>query len=120
MALQYQVNIQESGLRECGEESQAQHSRLLYKVLATEDGFMVPAHSGPGDDQGGEAANPTGFLLLFGLLKTDLETTGIVEVFQRAETDPRTQKGYLRFLAQMCEMADEFLARHHPGGLFDT
>jgi hypothetical protein len=112
LALQYQVNIQESGLRECNEEAQAQHSRLLYKVLSTEDGLMVPPHSGPGDDQGGQAANPTSFLLLFGLLKTDLETAGIVEIFQRGETGPNTQKGYLRFLLQMCELAGDFLKSH--------
>ena len=58
------------------------------------------------------AANPTGFLLLLGLLKTDLETIGVVEIFQRAEAGPTTQKGYLRFLMQMCELAGDFLKSH--------
>ena len=63
-----------------------------------------------GDDT--PATNPTEFLLLFGLLKTDIESVGVVEVFQRADAGPSTQKGYLRFLAQMCELAGDFLKSH--------
>ena len=48
LALQYQINIQETNLRE-SEERQAQHSRLLYKVLSDGEGILVPPHSGPGD-----------------------------------------------------------------------
>ena len=88
LALQYQVNIQETRLRD-SEEHQAQHGRLLYKVLSDGEGMLVPPHSGPGEaadsatgvasyDQEAAAANPTDFLLLFGLLKTDLETAGLV------------------------------------------
>ncbi len=58
------------------------------------------------------AANPTEFLLLLGLLKTDLENVGLVEVFQRSDSSPTTQKGYLRFLGQMCELAGDFLKSH--------
>jgi multidrug efflux pump subunit AcrA (membrane-fusion protein) len=46
------------------------------------------------------------------VLKTDLEAIGVVEIFQRADTGPNTQKGYLRFLTQMCELAGEFLKSH--------
>ena len=53
LALQYQVNIQETRLRD-SEEHQAQHGRLLYKVLSNGEGMLVPPHSGPG-----EAALPT-------------------------------------------------------------
>lgn len=116
LALQYQINIQETRLAE-SEERQAQHSRLLYKALASpEGGMLVPPHSGPGEmdglDQDKPAANPTDFLLILGLLKTDLEPLGVVEIFQRAEAGPSTQKGYLRFLLQMCELAGDFLKSH--------
>ena len=116
LALQYQINIQETRLRD-SEEHQAQHSRLLYKVLSDGEGMLVPPHSGPGDDRRrsattAPAANPTDFLLVFGLLKTDLETIGLVEIFQRSEAGPSTQKGYLRFLMQMCELAGDFLKSH--------
>jgi len=114
LALQYQINIQETKIRD-SEEGQARHGRLLYKVLASSEGMLVPPHSGPGDTQNDESApatNPTDFLLVLGLLKTDLETVGVVEVFQRSDAGLATQQGYLRFLAQMCELAGDFLKSH--------
>src|SRR5208337_1156996 len=113
LALQYQVNLQQTGLLE-DEEKQKSHSRLLYKLLGNPDvvagnGLLVPPHSGFGDD---EAANPTEFLLVFGPLRTDLEMVGLVEIFQRAEAAPQVQQGYLRFLVQMCELAGDFLKSH--------
>ncbi len=121
LALQYQINIQETRLRE-NEDHQAQHARLLYKALSSSEGMLVPPHSGPGElderappaplAQETPAANPTDFLLVLGVLKTDLESVGVVEVFQRSEAGPSTQKGYLRFLMQMCELAGDFLKSH--------
>ncbi len=115
LALQYQINIQETNLRE-SEEHQAQHGRLLYKVLSGGEALLVPPYSGPGNlaltDGEAPAANPTEFLLLLGLLKTDLEPVGVLEVFQRSDSSPTTQKGYLRFLMQMCELAGDFLKSH--------
>lgn len=109
LSLQYQINLQETRLRE-SEEAQSQHSRLLYKVFSGGEGILAPPHSGTDDSQ--QAGNPTDFLLVFGLLKTDLETAGIVEIFQRSDAAPSAQKGYLRFLAQMCELAADFLKSH--------
>jgi len=114
LALQYQINLQETRLRE-SETAQAQHARLLYKVLSDEEALIVPPHSGPGGESLSDEqvpANPTDFLLLLGVLKTDLETVGVVEVLQRADVSVSTQKGYLRFLSQMCELACEFLKGH--------
>jgi hypothetical protein len=114
LALQYQINFQETNLRD-SEERQAQHGRLLYKVLSGGEALLVPPYSGTGDldHAHGEipAANPTEFLLLLGPLKTETENIGVVEVFQRSDSAPTTQKGYLRFVMQMCELANEFLAR---------
>jgi len=115
LALQYQINIQETRIRD-SEAGQAQHARLLYKTLSGGEALLVPPHSGPGEGDLSEgeipAANPTEFLLVLGVLKTDLEAVGVVEIFQRAEAGPTTQKGYLRFLAQMCELAGDFLKSH--------
>jgi hypothetical protein len=111
LALQYQIDLQKTGLGE-REEAQAQHGRLLYKALSSSEGLLVPPHSGPGDEQDDQAANATDFLLVLGLLKTDLETVGLVEVFQRADSGPSTQMGYLRFLMQMCELAGDYLKSH--------
>ncbi|MBN2578094.1 MAG: biotin/lipoyl-binding protein [Pirellulales bacterium] len=109
LALQYQINLKETGLPK-REEAQKQHSRLLYKMLESPEGALVPPHSGGGAEN--EAGNPTDFLLVFGLLRTDLETAGLVEVFQRSDALPSAQKGYLKFLVQMCELAGDYLKSH--------
>jgi multidrug efflux pump subunit AcrA (membrane-fusion protein) len=111
LALQYQINLQETRLRD-REDAQKQHGRLLYKMLQSNEGALVPPQSGGGGDDGDEAGNPTDFLLVFGLLKTDLETAGLVEVFQRPDALPSAQKGYLKFVLQMCELAGDYLKSH--------
>ncbi len=42
-------------------------------------------------------------------LVVDQQTVGLVEIFQRPGAGPTTQRGYLRFLVQMCEIASDFL-----------
>ena len=42
-------------------------------------------------------------------LRTDLEVTGVVEILQRSDTEPNVQRGYLRFLLDMCQRAGDFL-----------
>lgn len=114
LALQYQVNLQQTGLAE-DEEKQKRHGMLLYKALATPalttgDGMLVPPHAGFGDKD--DAGNPTDYLLVIGPLRTDLEMVGLVEIFQRPESMPQVQEGYLRFLLEMCGMAADFLKSH--------
>ncbi len=106
LALGYQVNFQEAHLHD-DEEANKKHSRLLYKLLRGEEtGTLIQPHSGgEGED---DAGNPTGFLLIFGLIKTELEPVGLIEIMQRAESNPATQKGFLRFLQQMTNFATEY------------
>lgn len=105
LSIGYQVNLQEARLRDRQEE-QVRHGRLLQKVMTTGEALLVQPHSGTGEDD--EAENPTDFLMVLGAIKTDLETVGVVEIFQRPDTGPSTQKGYLRFLLQMCDLAGDF------------
>jgi multidrug efflux pump subunit AcrA (membrane-fusion protein) len=107
LTLQYQVNLQEAHLPVQDQDQMTRHARLLQKVIRSGEGLLVPPHSGSGDEDGG--ANPTDCLLVLGPLKTELEVKGVVEIFQRAEAGPSTQKGYLRFLLQMCELAGDYL-----------
>ena len=109
LSLGYQINLQETNLRN-NEEGQIRHGRLLHKVLTTGEPALVPPQSGSGDDQ--QAANPTDFLLVLAPLKTDLEVVGVVEVFQRSGTGPASQTGYLRFLMEMCDRGSEFFKSH--------
>ena len=109
LGLQYHINLQQAGLRR-SEQAENQHARLLYKTLAEGRGALVPPYSGSGDET--EAANPTELLIILSPLTTDLETVGLVEVFQRPDSAPKVQQGYLRFLLEMCELAADFLKSH--------
>ncbi len=69
--------------------------------------MLVAPNSGSGNAE--EGANPTDYLLVLGPLKTANQTAGILEIFQRPGSSPTVQRGYLRFLLQMCELASEYL-----------
>lgn len=113
LQLAYQINLNLTGLRE-NPVGQAQHSRLLYQVLQSNEGALVAPHSGAGDAEVGDsddqaAANPTDFLLVLAPMHNDQGPQGIVEIFQRTGARITTQRGYLRFLLQVCELAGDFL-----------
>lgn len=105
LGLAYHVNMREAKLHE-NEDANKRHSRLLYRILRSGEGSLVPAQTvSEGDD---EAGNPTDFLLVFGVIKTELETVGLIEILQRSDTSLTTQKGYLRFLEQMTNLASDY------------
>jgi len=106
LALSYQINLPQAQLAG-PEESRQRHGRLLYRALREGEALLVPPRSGAEGDE--EAGNPTEFLVLLGVLKTDVQTAGVVEVFQRTGAGPAAQRGYLRFLVQMCDLAGDFL-----------
>jgi len=107
LVLGYQVNLQEARLHEKTEEEQSRHARLLHRVLALDEGILVSPQSGYGESDG--EGNPTEFLLVLSPLKTEVERVGVVEIFQRPNPRLETQRGYLRFLNQMCELAGDYL-----------
>lgn len=115
LQLAYQINLRSTGLVD-NPIGQEQHGRLLQKTLASDEGLLVAPHSGAtaGTDDGDEhaAANPTEYLLVMVPVHNDLGPQGVVEVFQRAGARPATQRGYLRFLQQTCDLAGEFLRGH--------
>ncbi len=111
LQLEYQVNLRETGLAE-SETAQRQHGRLLQQVIEKGEPVLIPPHSGAGGDGDGEeasAANPTDFLLVIAPIISDRGVDGLVEIFQRSGARPATQKGYLRFLEQICELAGEYV-----------
>ncbi len=111
LKLSYQMNLQQARLGETNEEDQQRHGRLLHKVAADGQGLLVQPHSGEGES--GEAANPTEYLLVIGALKSDTQVQGIVEIFQRPGGRPTVERGYLRFLQQMCDLAGDYLKTRH-------
>ncbi|HUY35514.1 MAG TPA: HlyD family efflux transporter periplasmic adaptor subunit [Pirellulales bacterium] len=104
--LQYQINLHETRLAE-NQQDLARHGALLQRALTSGEGALVGPHSGEGDE--GQAANPTDFLLILGPLMVDKDARGVVEVFQRPGAAPTTQRGYLKFLLQMCDLASDYL-----------
>lgn len=105
LALEFQVNFRQTGLVD-DSDSQARHGRLLRKVLEQPQGMLIAPHSGPSDDS--EAGNPTDHLLILAPLGGD-QPEAVLEIFQRPGAGPVTQRGYLRFLLQMSEMATDYL-----------
>lgn len=111
LQLTYQINLRQSGLLD-NPVGQSQHARLLHKVLHSTEGELVPPHSGTGeatDNDPEAAANPTDFLLVLAAVHNDQGPQGVVEVFQRPGARLATQRGYLRFLLQICEFAGDYL-----------
>jgi len=106
LELAYQINLLETHLAD-STENQNQHGRLLRRVMTSGQAILAAPHSGATDED--EGGNPTDFLLVLNPLKTDQETKGIVEVFQRPGAPVNVQKGYSRFLTQMCDLAGDFL-----------
>ncbi len=107
LALQTQINLRETGLGN-DKDKMAEHSRLLYRALKHPEGLLVSPHSST-QEEDGVAGNPTDNLLILAPLMTDIELVGLVEIFQRPDAPATTQRGYLRFLLQMCEHAVEFI-----------
>jgi multidrug efflux pump subunit AcrA (membrane-fusion protein) len=111
LELAYQINLRLTGLAE-NEVGQQQHGRLLHQVMSGTDGALVAPHSGTGeatDNDEKAAANPTDFLLVLAPVRNDQGPQGVVEIFQRSGARITTQRGYLRFLLQVCEFAGDFL-----------
>jgi hypothetical protein len=104
--LAYQINLSQALLTP-GSDDARRHLRLLHHVVETGEPQLVPPMSGgEGEAAGG---NPTGYLLVLAPLAGDASIEGVIEVFQRPDSPPATQRGYLRFLIQMCELAGEWL-----------
>jgi len=104
--LTYQINLSETLLNPSATDA-VRHTRLLGQAVHGGEPVLVPPLSGgEGESSGG---NPTDYLLVLAPLVSDGVIEGIVEVFQRPDSQPATQRGYLRFLVQMCELAGEWL-----------
>jgi hypothetical protein len=106
LKLQYQINAEPSILASDTDDA-VRHSRLISRAANAGQSVLVPPYSGTTD--GDAEGNPTRYLLVLGALAHDGHKDGLIEVFQRPDTAPETQRGYLRFLEQMCSLAAEWL-----------
>ena len=107
LALKYYVNVPPV-LRLNDQAAALEHQRLLKKTLDTQQASLVqPASGGYGDKPTG---NPTDHLLILQPLTIDKTAVGLVEIFQRPGAGLTTQRGYLKFVSQMGDIASEFLS----------
>lgn len=104
--LEYQINLSQSGLVD-NEPAQIAHGRMLQQLADAGKPELIQPNSGTGAKD--EACNPTEYLLIVGPLVVEQKVVGLVEIFQRPGAGPTTQRGYLRFLVQMCKVASDYL-----------
>lgn len=114
--LAYQVNISPT-LMDPESEDASKHSKLLEYIVNTNQGQLIPPLSSAGDERLG--GNPTRQLMVVAPLGHDGTVEGLIEIFQRPDTQPATQKGYLRFMQQMCDIASEWFKNRKLGQLTD-
>ncbi len=106
MRLSYQIQI-DPLLTDGSNEDAIRHGRLLGRVMSQGKAELIPPHSSFGDQH--EFANPTQFLLVMTPLAGDKRPTGVMEIFQRGDSQPDAQRGYLRFIEHMGKIIGEWL-----------
>ena len=98
--------------RSVDELSARAHQRLLTEVGAEQQPVVVPPTAEAAAEDG--PANPSEVAAAIVPIQSDPTTTDashILEVFLEPECGVATQRGYLRFAAQMADLAGEFLRK---------
>lgn len=85
------------------------HGRLLGRLIQKGTPELVPPFSA--SEQTGEA-NPTPYLLVTSPLSSPRGPVGLLEVFQRAQTPPEAQVGYLKFVKHITDLVGDWLKGH--------
>ena len=106
LRLSYQIKVSQD-LLETGNEDAMRHAKLLSRLFARGQSELIPPHSMIGEDQ--SEGNPTQFLLVVSPLSNGKKNAGLIEIFQRPDSAPNIQKGYLRFLEQMAGLIGDWL-----------
>lgn len=106
LRLAYQIHLPEPLASGESQEAQ-QHQNLLQYILSSRRSQLIPPMSRSERPELG--ANPVAHLLVVAPIGPEDAPEGLVEIFQRADAPPATQRGYERFLVQMCELATEWL-----------
>jgi multidrug efflux pump subunit AcrA (membrane-fusion protein) len=106
LKLAHQVNLAQTGVERTPQD-RTRHGLLIKNVMGGSQAILVPPGAAGGNER--EAGNPTDLLLVLSPLIVEKEAEAVVEVFQRGGGGPSTQRGYLRFLVQMCDVACDYL-----------
>lgn len=106
LKLSYQINVNRE-LLEAENEDAIKHGRLLSRLFGRGKSELIPPNSMLGEDQ--SEGNPSQYLLVVSPLASGQQVAGLIEVFQRPNSAPNIQRGYLRFLDQMAGLIGEWL-----------
>ncbi len=109
LRLCYQIKVNQNLLQAENEDSM-RHGRLLARLFSRAQSELVPPGAFIGEDQA--EGNPTPFLLVLSPLSSGKRSLGLIEIFQRPDSAPNIQRGYLRFLDQMAGLIGEWLKGH--------
>jgi hypothetical protein len=110
LRLSYQINVNKNLLETDGDDA-VKHAKLLSRLFTRGKSELIPANSMLGEDQ--SEGNPSQYLLVVSPLSGGKQTKGLIEVFQRPDSAPNIQRGYLRFLDQMAGLIGEWLKGHN-------
>ena len=106
LKLDYQINI-DPALLDTNAPGAQKHLRLLQEVIQGGEPKLAAPKSGGSEPN--SPGNPTDALLVLAPMLTDDSVEGVLEVFQRPDSQPQSQQGYLRFLVQMSQLVGDWL-----------
>ncbi len=109
LRLTYQIKVSQN-LLQADNEDALRHAKLLSRLYARAQSELVPPGAFIGEDQ--SEGNPTQFLLVIAPMLSGKRSVGLIEIFQRPDSAPNIQRGYLRFLDQMAGLIGEWLKGH--------
>lgn len=106
-ALLARIQLDQTGLSEQSNgESWHRHALLVQQIASQSQPSLVPPSGTLGD--GTDASNPTPCLIVAAPVIVENSAAAVVEVFARADSRPKAQQGYLRFLAEIAALATDF------------
>lgn len=108
LRLTHQIQISPNLIDSQNDEA-IQHGRLLTRLIRQGKAELIPPMSGSHEE--GES-NPTNYLLVTAPLASPKQTVGLLEVFQRSDTPPEAQRGYLRFVEHMSKLIGDWIKGH--------
>ncbi len=97
-----------TGYREAPQADQL-NAALLTEVFQNGQSSMY------GGGERTDKPTPTNHLYVLSPILNGKDCVGVVEVFQRPDTDPRARPGYLQFIEQMCGYASRYVKLREEG-----
>lgn len=113
LQLQFHINLPQIGLDQSQEGRQSHDELLREGIQQGRPGHFPPRWSGGSKEAGSPGpGNPTDYSILVAPVLTDRNVTGLVEVFQSPNRDPKAIRGFVQFLMRMADLVARYLRNH--------